>query len=124
MVYVRNAYSYSCDGVRLKGLLPFTASNHYRAVPEYADVRFELELIEFANGRAVTDDGLVRVQLHTRGIKFSKVLSIVTLYSKYSRALTFQNLCQASKASSTRTQMPPPLTRFWSSTRPRSTGQK
>ena len=87
MVYVRNAYSYSCDGVRLKGLLPFTASNHYRAVPEYADVRFELELIEFGNGRAVTDDGLVRVQLHTRGIKFSKVLSIVALYSKYTRAL-------------------------------------
>ena len=53
MVYVRNAYSYSADGIRLKGLLPFTALNHKRAVPEDVDVRFELELLEFGNGRAV-----------------------------------------------------------------------
>jgi len=28
------------------------------------------------------------------GIKFSKVLYVVTVYSKYSRALTFENLCE------------------------------
>ena len=28
------------------------------------------------------------------GIKFSKVLYVVTVHSKYSRALTFENLCQ------------------------------
>jgi hypothetical protein len=31
----------------------------------------------------------------TRHIRFSKVLDIVTLFSKYTMALTFQNLCQA-----------------------------
>jgi hypothetical protein len=36
------------------------------------------------------------------GIEFSKVHSIVTSYSKYSRALTFQNLCQASKTKCSR----------------------
>ncbi len=31
----------------------------------------------------------------TNGMKFSNVLYIVTVSSKYSRALTFENLCQA-----------------------------
>ena len=59
MVYVRNAYSFSTDGIRLKGLLPFTATNHRGAVPNDADVRFEIELLEFGNGRALTEDGMV-----------------------------------------------------------------
>jgi len=48
-------------------LPPPSAINHRRPVPEHADVRFELELLEFGNGQAVTQDGLVRLLLITRG---------------------------------------------------------
>ena len=69
LVYARNAYLHSTDGMRLKGLQPYTAMNHHLAVPEQADVSFELELLEFGNGRALTRDGRVRLHLHHRGLE-------------------------------------------------------
>ena len=48
-------------------LHPPSAINHRRPVPQHADVRFELELLEFGNGQAVTQDGFVRLLLATRG---------------------------------------------------------
>jgi hypothetical protein len=69
LVYARNAYLHSTDGMRLKGLQPYTAMNHHLAVPEQADVSFELELLEFGNGRALTRDGRVRLHLHQRGLE-------------------------------------------------------
>jgi FKBP-type peptidyl-prolyl cis-trans isomerase 2 len=68
-VWIRSNYTLSAgDGVRLKGLMPLTSVNHAHAVPEGADVRFEVQLLEAGQGRALTRDGRVRWLERAEGV--------------------------------------------------------
>ena len=139
MVYVRNAYSFSTDGIRLKGLLPFTATNHHGAVPNDADVRFEIELLEFGNGRALTEDGMVCFASLSLSLSLSLSfthpathLCVCVLSHQRLRCHThthahrcvFFRTSTASKGVSTRTPTRPAATRCSCTTCAASTAQK
>jgi len=49
--------------------MPYTAINHKCGVKEDEVVRFELELMEFGQGRAISNDGKVRLFEENKGVE-------------------------------------------------------
>jgi hypothetical protein len=49
--------------------MPYTAINHKCGVKENEVVRFEIELMEFGQGRAISNDGKVRLFEENKGVE-------------------------------------------------------